>query len=60
MRLSSPFMTIRKTKRDGGFHSRWFTEPDPDGTHLHWKVAGAQLPLLWAEGLRRLDGGSGQ
>ncbi|WP_162908328.1 hypothetical protein [Allorhizocola rhizosphaerae] len=53
-------MTIRKTKRDGGFHSRWFTEPDPDGTHLHWKVAGAQLPLLWAEGLRRLDGGSGQ
>ena len=23
--------------------------------HVHWKVAGADLPLAWAEGLRRLD-----
>ncbi|GAB3433042.1 hypothetical protein [Flindersiella endophytica] len=26
-----------------------------DFAHVHWKVPGSGLPLLWADGLRRLD-----
>lgn len=26
-----------------------------DFRHVHWKAAGAALPLAWAEGLQRLD-----